>query len=450
MSKEIFEYRQEHTEKETMERFEISRSNLRQLLKTYRDENDIVPKGYFSPAALQEAVDSLRQSGGIKSVAAKTLGISDSSFSRRLDRAIQTNLITESEVQGLHVARLEKEVSSLRAMLKEVGDYRLTLAEVKKEIFGLKEIEPTLPAWLPIEQEDSGIGVPTLFLSDLHAGEVVSPAQINHSNAYDLSICENRLRLCTKKTIDLLKNHMVSPKYPGIVVATGGDMLSGDIHEELIATNQKDTITTLIDLFGYMTRVYLELADAFGKVFVPAVSGNHSRLTKKAWMKNYNATNFDSLLYVMLQRHFEALKDKRIKFFIPESRDALYSVYGRRYLLTHGDQFSASGDSIVGAVGPVIRGNYKKRSNYDQIQLKYDTLLLGHFHQLVFLENLIINGSVKGYDEYAFGKNLPYERPKQALWITRPDGEISFTMPVFLHEEKLKPTEKRWVTVFEE
>ncbi len=242
--------------------------------------------------------------------------------------------------------------------------------------------------------------------------------------------------------IDLLSNHMVKPKYPGIVFALGGDMVSGDIHEELMATNECEIMSAVVDLFGVLVWCISTLADHFGRVFVPCVSGNHGRNTHKIRAKGRNYTSFDWLLYCFLAKHFES--DKRVTFLIPNGPDALYRIYGHRYLLTHGDQFRG-GDGMIGALGPIIRGDHKKRSRQTQIGAAYDTMLLGHWHQLIQLQRLIVNGSLKGYDEYAYSNNFGYEPPRQALWVTHPVHGITFSMPVNVDEPK-QPTESAWVS----
>jgi hypothetical protein len=59
------------------------------------------------------------------------------------------------------------------------------------------------------------------------------------------------------------------------------------------------------------------------------------------------------------------------------------------------------------------------------------------------MKKIIINGSLKGYDEYAHAHNFQYEPPQQAMWLTHPDHGITFNMPVFLTESaksnKTKP-----------
>ena len=131
----------------------------------------------------------------------------------------------------------------------------------------------------------------------------------------------------------------------------------------------------------------------------------------------------------MLEREFK--HDKRVTFQVSDSTDVHYSLYGHRYRLTHGDQFSG-GDSIIGPIGAVLRGDAKKRNRESQVGNPYDTLICGHFHQLVIMKKIIINGSLKGYDEYAYGHNFPFEEPQQALWLTHPDHGITFNMPVFV------------------
>jgi hypothetical protein len=76
--------------------------------------------------------------------------------------------------------------------------------------------------------------------------------------------------------------------------------------------------------------------------------------------------------------------------------------------------------------------------------LGYDTLLLGHWHQLIQLQRLIVNGSLKGYDEYAASGNFGFEPPQQALWLTHSQRGITFSMPVHVEERK-KPVVQEWV-----
>jgi predicted phosphodiesterase len=214
---------------------------------------------------------------------------------------------------------------------------------------------------------------------------MVDPAQIGGVNAYNLEIARRRARTLIEHTIDLLTNHMVNPQYPSIVFALGGDMFSGDIHEEFMVTNEREVIPTFLDVFEVLVWCIETLADQYKRVFILCVTGNHGRNTHKIRSKGRNFTNFDWLLYQLLARHFE--RDTRIRFSIPDGPDCLYKIYGHRYLLTHGDQFRGSD-----ALSAVVRGDHKKRNRNNQINMEYDTMIYGHFHTLIQLQRLIVNG----------------------------------------------------------
>lgn len=234
---------------------------------------------------------------------------------------------------------------------------------------------------------------------------------------------------------------MVTTNYPGIVLCIGGDMVTGDIHEELMATNDCTTPEALLDLYDAFKWGIEYLANQFGNVFIPCVTGNHGRQTHKMQHKNRNKKNWDWMLYILLSKHFKS--DKRIKFLIPDGTDAHFKIYNKKYCLSHGDQFRG-GDGMIGALGPIMRGNHKKASRNSAIDLSYDVLLLGHFHQLIMLERLIVNGSLKGYDEYAAANNFGFETPQQALWITHKDHGITFRMPIKLDDNCSKKTD--WIS----
>jgi hypothetical protein len=317
---------------------------------------------------------------------------------------------------------------------------------VRNEIIKIVHTKPPIPRWLSdVGRFAKGSpGTPTLLVSDLHWGERVDPQQVGGVNEYNLDIAHRRTRLLINNTVDLLRNHMVNPHYPGIVMAIGGDMFSGDIHEELSRTNEEPIMPMVLDLYGVLIWCIQKMADEFGEIFVPCVTGNHSRTTMKPPSKNRNKLNFDWLLYKLLDKFFE--KDERVTFYIPEGPDALYKVYSTRYLLTHGDQFRG-GDGMIGALGPIIRGDHKKRSRNAQVGLEYDTLLLCHFHQLIQMQRLIVNGSLVGYSEYAHLGNFGFEPPRQALWITHPERGITFQMPVLVESSTKREKSREWVSV---
>ncbi|WP_043767514.1 DUF4398 domain-containing protein [Algiphilus aromaticivorans] len=348
-----------------------------------------------------------------------------------------------ADTEQEHADELAEQVRTLRRELAQAKREDITARAVRRELLNLSEQSPKPPKWLTKRGKGAKApGVPTLFASDWHWGEVVNEDEIDGSNAFDVDVAHTRSQRMIERATILLREHVVTPDYPGIVYALGGDMVTGDIHEELSVTNEMPIGPTLIDLLGVQVWCIQTLADEFGQVFIPCVTGNHGRMTRKPRAKQRNATNFDWILYSLLDRWFSG--DKRVQFYIPEGSDALYTLYGHKYKLTHGDQFRG-GDGMIGPIGPITRGDHKKRSRDNQTGTGYDTLLMGHFHTLMQLRRFIVNGSLKGYDEYAFANNFPYEPPQQALWLTHPEHGITISMPVQLGEVS-KPGAKDWVS----
>jgi hypothetical protein len=400
-----------------------------------------MPQPKLSQKQLQEAIDAFHTTGS-KVDAAKLLGLNPRTYDGRYRVAENKGIkptVPELKVQdGIDLMAELKEAKAKIRTLETAADAQakeqLTAEFIKKKIIQLKDENVDVPDWLIRAPKDEVSGVPTLFASDWHWAEIVDPKQIGGVNQYNITISQQRARALIETAIDLLNNHLKNPEYPGIVFALGGDMVSGDIHEELMATNEVEIMPTVLDLFGVLTWCITTLADQFGKVFVPCVTGNHGRNTHKIRAKGRNFTSFDWLLYSFLAKRFEA--DERVKFLIPDGPDAYYSIFGHKYLLTHGDQFRG-GDGMIGALGPIIRGDHRKRSRNAQIDQDYDTMLLGHWHQLIQLQRLIVNGSLKGYDEYANQNNFPYEPPRQALWITHPQHGITFSAPVNVERKRV-------------
>jgi hypothetical protein len=397
----------------------------------------------LAQAALNASVQHLT-----KQAAADSLGIAVASFKYRLAAAQRMKLkpapsaLPDPKLLQAEIKRLE---GVLAAEKKGYEAAQITEAKVQKHILGLARAPISTPPWTLNAPKSSSPGTPTLFCSDWHWDEVVQASQIGGVNSYDRTTAHKRLHALVETAVYLLK--ILSPKmdYPGIVVPLGGDMISGNIHDELVATNEFNTMPTILDLLGKLVWMIDRLKAEFPKVFLPCVSGNHGRNTHKIWTKDRHATSFDWLIYNLLAKHYE--NDPQVQFLIPDGPDAYYRVYGHRFLLTHGDQFRG-GDGLIGCLGPIIRGDHKKRSRNAQIDMEYDTMLLGHWHTYIHHSRVIVNGSLKGYDEYAYTNNFGYEKPQQALWVNHPKHGITYRMPVKVDRSQQEQKQKTpWVSI---
>lgn len=324
----------------------------------------------------------------------------------------------------------DQAINELQKQEQELSSLRKALDTVQR----LEQSDLQPPNWLlPRERQRAQASTLVAMLSDLHLDEVVLPEEVDGLNAYNRNIAEIRLRAWTVNTIKMARAHLAGLRYDGFVLLLGGDIFSGDIHEELSETNEDTMIGSLLFWSEQLATAIGMLADEFKKVHIAAVAGNHGRTTRKPRAKLRARTNYDWLLAKMLERHFAT--DKRITFQIPESSDCLVSIYGRGHLLTHGDQ-AHGGSGIGGIYPPIMRLRARKAQRYLAVDWSFDTLWLGHWHQYLPSPSLIINGSMKGYDEYAYINNFQHEQPQQALAVVTSHRGIILQAPVFCADRK--------------
>jgi molybdenum-dependent DNA-binding transcriptional regulator ModE len=427
-----------------------------------------MPAQRISDDLLRQAAAAVRQHGNI-TAAARSMGMPRSTLEARVREAIsrlgetvpsatermsrgRTGIgdarpVTEGEHRD--ILRLREQVRTLGDQLKEIRRDNLDAETVRTSLLGLAARSPEPPKWLVAATSGKGItGVPSTIWSDWHIGEVVTLGETNGVNEYSLAIAEARIRRLVERTIDLCFHHMTNPKFPGIVVNILGDIVSGEIHQELAETNEQELFPVILWTVERLTWALSALADRFGSVFVPCVSGNHGRMTKKPQAKRYVYKNADWLIYCLLERHFKAANDRRIQFLIPEANEVFYRVYGTRYMGLHGDDLGVKGgDGIIGAIGPIMRGEIKVANSSSQINRGYDMLMMGHWHQTLFLPRATVNNTLKGFDEYARRMlRAPASPPAQVLWFTHPTRGITARWEIVLEEAK-REQGAAWVSV---
>lgn len=395
-----------------------------------------MPTPPIADALLLQAVEMVAKHKGNVTHAATEL---------KMDRTTLQGRLRTAQIRGIFAGRAlpdrpppivtappprDVEIESMRRQLREAQAGETLQKWAKAVVHGLdSRAQQAKPAqWLGEHiSTPTGAGIPTLFLSDLHWGEVVRSEEIGGINFYDMEEAQRRLQSTVQKSCVLLRDHVVGD-YPGIVLCLGGDMISGSIHEELEQTNDGTVAEQMLNLFENLQASIQVLAEEFGRVHVPCVTGNHGRMNRKWQAKQRAHLSYEWLMYQFLERAF--VNDSRVSFQIPEGPDADYELLGTRYRLTHGDTFKG-GDGIIGPIGPVTRGALKRGRMATAMGSPFDMLLLGHWHTLTWGANFIINGSLKGFDEYAMTLSVTPEPAAQALWLTTETHGRTIQLPVY-------------------
>jgi len=392
-------------------------------------------------------LDAYNAAGGNKTAAAKALGMSRAAYRRAYAKAQEGAGIPQGPDVQIQVLR--QQVSTLQRELFNREADKLEADEVRRGILELGQHVSTPPEWATDRKKfPYNHGVPSLFLSDLHFGEVVRAEEVFFANEYDSDIAEQRIQNTVDRAIGLTHEVLNDPVYPGIHLVLGGDNINGMIHEELIVGSDGRLMDQILGVTDILAGVIIKLIKVYGNVFVTGVPGNHGRATMKTWTKFTAATNCDWLVYQLLERFLTShVKDGSLVFMCPPARDITFKVAGRAYRLSHGDQFRG-GDGIIGPLGPITRGNKKKQATalglpHDGEQ--YKTLLIGHFHTLMMMPHLIMNGTTKGFDEFSLANNFEYQPPQQALWLTHEIYGINHYMPVLCDDPAPRKDIPAWV-----
>ncbi|MCA3307306.1 MAG: metallophosphoesterase [Roseomonas sp.] len=413
-----------------------------------------MPPTPLSRAELVKTVRAYDKAGHNKARAALALGIGHNAMHNRLRRAREAGLqvrpgsghkdggakrLPEMSLEDrVRYKTLESKNRELARLLAE-ADAKAAQADKFRALSAeLHDSPQPPPKWtVRVPAGKDAPGVPVLMLSDWHIGETVDSAQVHGCNEFNAAVADRRVKSVIDRVLHLSFHHAPNPQYPGIVVVLGGDFVSGWLHEELFRTDWCAPTQATNWCVSRLHAALLRLAEAFGKVHAVCVPGNHGRLTKKPMAKGGATSCFDHAIYEALSDRLR--DDARITWQIPASGDALFQVAGTRFLAMHGHELGVKGgDGLIGALGPIMRGAIKTGRAERSLGRDFDVLLLGHFHQSIWQPHsgLVVNGTLKGFDEYSRMQRYSFAPPTQSLFFVHPRFGPNLPFNVFCDEPK--------------
>lgn len=403
----------------------------------------------------EKVVAAFRETGSAKG-AARLTGVPRTTVRRMLVKAVSQGLvaaqIASPDPEPIRPAepkpaaddreRVRLTVAEQRARDAERRLRQQDLADAEREqvlemIGALVDRPAGAPRWV-IEPRPAGKGksIPVALLSDWHLGETVNPREIHGVNRFNVAVARARVRELVERIVHLSRHYMGQQEFPGIVACLLGDFVSGELHAELEATDELSVLQSIPEAVDLLEWALSTLADAFGRVYAPAVCGNHGRIfDKRPRAKGYVHRNADWLIYALLAKRFQG--DDRVTIEFDESNEVFFEVFGTRFLVAHGDHLGVKGgDGIIGSLGPIMRGALKVGKYSRSIGREFDHLLIGHWHQSLWLPGVIVNGALKGWDEYAsrFLK-APAGPPQQSLFFVHADRGITTRFEITLGEQ---------------
>lgn len=333
--------------------------------------------------------------------------------------------LTEGELKEKHSERYQELERQLKDKDIILENYRREHG--KLEIFFTKitdNISPVIPLPATYKPKKSKSDSPTtavMQISDGHMGSVQRANEIEGFNEFDPDICEARQIDYAVKFIDWVNMHRSSYIVNDCAVIVTGDLISGDIHDELKITNAMPSPVQVVRAAEVLTKQVAMLAAQFVNVAVHfIVEDNHARLTKKPQMKEagYNSLNYlvGKIAQIYLQKH------GNVEFNIYPQFEKVIRVENRQYLICHGHK-------IMGWMGvpwySIERKVSKESMARMQIimndinqakQIGFHKYIFGHWHTPFDSPLYACCGSVSGCDAYDHSAGR-YSTPTQSSWM---------------------------------
>ena len=252
--------------------------------------------------------------------------------------------------------------------------------------------------------------IASLMISDIHLGMKIE----SFANVYNMEIAQLRLKDLAQQVISRCKIENVETLNVEIL----GDLLHGIIHLGTRVAQEEDVIVQTTTCAEMLTSFVEKLSQHIPNVIVRFAVGNHSRISANI-KESISSENFE---YLILWHMKSRLKDSPNISFGENYLDkeiAIYEVFGKTIVSCHGHREKKVFNSI------------DKLSNY--LKINVDEVHAGHFHNFAIQNNVFINPSFCGVDQYAMECRYNSE-PSQLMRVYYPNGN-SCTYQFMLNNE---------------
>ena len=361
---------------------------------------------------------------------------------RWYDREVSSDAEVDQEEVLESIEDRTKSDKQLATYKAELAHYKklynkLVAKEAKQDLL-IDAIEAYAPAFKEVEVNSprptrSQSGAPQVMvavLTDTHVGEQVYSPQVMNANQYNYEIFNRRLSGWAQQVLSLAEYRRNICQIDELVVPMLGDMISGDIHDELARTNMDNCMMQMLTTAHLISQALMTLAPHFKTIKVTCVVGNHARMTRKPPMKD-KYMDWDYLAYQWMAAFCK--NQSNITFEIPKSFANTITVADRNILLFHGDAISGGGSSAsISKMISNMRGVLQFKQAIETTVVEHDgvapgqfsDVLMGHFHRVDVYDigtgAAYICGTMKGGDEFALQRIQAMTAPKQVVTYWHP------------------------------
>ena len=320
------------------------------------------------------------------------------------------------QATGPAASRLASAQATIRALRRQVHEAQQAHGKALEFNDDLAAALTALPALKrPARHKAPAKGADVAMvvcLGDWHIGERIDAVAMEGFNAYSLFIAQRRLNLLIEKALAWLEVTRKGYRIDRCYVLGLGDMIQGEIHDEYVATNEFPIPEQTAKAGQLLAKVLAELCGAFAEVRCDLIGAdNHGRLTKRIQSKEAARNSYNYLAYEIAYAILRDQKNLRIAYHHPLK--AQIDIEGRSVLIEHGHSTrSWMGIPFYGIERAAGREARKRLTKGRPYQLH----IMGHWHGPGELPGLMLNGALKGADEYDAMQGR-YAEPSQTTFL---------------------------------
>jgi hypothetical protein len=327
-----------------------------------------------------------------------------------------------------------------KSLLKKISELELEaganedfLDEFRDSLRAIKPLEPV--RYVPKDRKVDHPMSAVVVFSDWHIGEVVRGAETEHFNVFNWDIAQKRTHYFGKVFTDAITVQQTTASIDELVVIVVGDMISGDLHHELVAHNEFPSPEQAIRAGCLLAKTIAEMAPHIKKVRVEfIVIDNHSRLTKKMQFKGGGENSYGNVVGFVAKERLR--EHKSVEFRLYKSIQEVVEIRGFRYLCGHGATIKGfAGIPWYGIDRKVAKeAKARRRMVNDK---SFDKLILGHYHTPIKTPDFLMNGSLSGTTEYDHGEGR-HANPCQVSFLVHPKiGEVQWNEFYLQHADNM-------------
>lgn len=346
------------------------------------------------------------------------------------DATYQERARREIEVGERRRADRERVNEAKQHLLEEriLDEFRHHLCDLPRH--WLPVVPP--PACPPLRESLTAV----MVISDVHCGQVVSPAEIDGFGNYNPAVMLERLRHLEIESSRILQGRAVDK----LLLLFAGDIVHGNLGHSL-EDDLTVPIAAQVDLAVHAFFAFLRgIAAVVPRIEVYGVAGNHGRWpgmrkmpTDRRW------SNLDTVFFNALSALGQHAGLEHISFDDSIAARRVIEVGNHRLQLMHGDQVRGGTFCATGMTREVNNATLR---HVQAGRRPIDYFIMGDKHQPTALPfgtgAFVVNGSFVGADN--FGLNFLPTPPSQTLFFLHPGRGKTETHEIRLDvAKKAKP-----------